>query len=1006
MKSILKFLPVALGVLTMASCSNDDFFGSETQKNGKELIPTVENLVNADGGTTRSAWTAGGTYQVSWQENDKFRVYDEAVQAYDIFSRKATGITIDGDADVEAHKYALFPGDQVYYAGWDKNNGVSAVMSMPKGWDYEGAKKATFPSGEKMVYASDLPMWGDVNNETSENLEVDLKFLTSVLDVCVYQNATKKIRVVAYKDKASLNGLATFNEEGNVTADGAATANLNNLANVEGKQTPLSGYFFAQLKDGGQLVKDMTQPGEMTAKYGYTLEIEVGNTGDEAHVLIPIIPATYEYLSVQYLVADETHTNAWKELMGYEKTEIKRGQVRKTGLEIGKAPITAVVSSLEDLNNKLNTICTTADFSGRTVNITASDDIKTLDGYAHLDIPTGMLADQIVNFNFPIDDTDNPLTIQGGTVGKTMTINLNQGISGNTAVTISTTGKLVLTGSITSSREDQYKKINVTNAQALTFGSSADFNSFSTNMDIVSGKDLTIDAVEGEIANVVLSGTAELTVKSGKVTKVASASSGAMVIAGGEVTTIEKTHKEGDVTIGAAKVGTLEAKTDASEFTTTINGGEVTNLKLAKSTGNVSITDAAVASLETAATGDDAVKIISTNANATVTTLKLNDNAKVTLTGDTEGDEIYTAKIGTLDANTKVATVSSTGKSVISTVSKLGEGSTFTSGWNATKIATSDITGGNIYTAAQLAGIKANTAYTLKTTITSTANWTPVNLSGNFTADKLTVTVKGAPLFNKISGTAVIGGKDKDNFMTLATGNITGAKDENNLGSLAKEVDGTVTVKFVKANTAADVTIQGNAEDGQNKAENIGGLIGKANGTVTLQDVQIGAGEKTVTLKGHANVGGFIGNVAGGTVKILTSEELVSNVAFGLQGTYTEPTDAKAGTFGNFIGSITGAGANVTIGGTTNAKGSVIAKFVNNAINTAGTNNLGYNKNTNGTKKFVGMVGTSGYSSQALTYEIGYSPVTAIGTILLYNKTTDTLGNPVSIKLDDINQFE
>lgn len=991
MKGIIKLFPAALAVFALASCSNEDFFGSENASGKLQLEATVE-APNSDDGTTRAAFlfTANGNSSL-WESGDEFRVYDAALQKYDNFVCDGSVIAVDGTPVVAEHSKAIFPGDQVYYAGYDKDNDdVIAIMDVPFDVEFGGLDKAADGTA---YYKSGMPMWGDVTDATSSNLKVELKTLSAFTDIAVYQKSVKYIRVLAAAN-------ADTNDESTVVGTTKlATATIDEIVenDILDAKTPLAGYFEAQLKTGGVLKANTKNPVVKNSYKSYVTVDLSQNAADEAHIYIPIIAGVkYTNLIIQ-TSADGT---TWTALKAYKGVTFERNGALRKDLVCGKAPITAVVSSLEDLNTKLATICGTDAFKGRTVNITASGDIKTSTECDHLDIPAGMTADQVVNFNFPIDDTDNPLTITGGTASKTMTINLNQGISGNTAVNIHTIGKLVLTGSINSSREDQYKKINVEAAQELTFGSAADFKSFSTNMDIVSDKNFVIDAGEGQIANVVLSGTAELTVKSGKVTKVASASSGAMEIAGGEVTTIEKTDDEGNVTIGAAKVGTLEAKNDATFATTVTKGAEITDLKLAKSTGNVSITDAAVASLDTKA---GTIGITSTEANATVTTLKMEVDAHVTLTGDT-GDDAYTAKIGTLNANSKQATVESSGKAVISTASNLKDGSTFTSDWNDTKIATSDITGGNIYTAAQLAGIKANTAYTLKTTITSSAKWTPVNLSGNFTADKLTVTVQGAPLFNKISGTAVIGGKDNENFMTLATGDITGAKDENNLGSLAKEVDGTVTVKFVKANTGAAVTIQGNTT--QNKAENIGGLIGKANGTVTLQDVQIGAETKTVTLKGHANVGGFIGNVAGGTVKILTSELGASNVAFGLQGTYTEPADAKAGTFGNFIGSITGAGANVTIGGTTNAKGGTIAKFVNDAITAAGTNNLHYADNKNGTKSFVGMVGTSGLSSQTLTYEIGYSPVTAIGTILLYNKTTDTIGNPVSIKLEDINKFE
>ena len=1000
MKGIIKLFPAALAVFALASCSNEDFFGSENASGKLQLEATVE-APNSDDGTTRAAFlfTANGNSSL-WQSGDEFRVYDAALQKYDNFVCDGSVIAVDGEPVVAEHSKAIFPGNQVYYAGYDKDNDdVIAIMDVPDDIEFGGLDKAADGTA---YYASDMPMWGDVTDATSSNLKVELKTLSAFTDITVYQKSVKYIRVLAAANAATVDASPVGTGVGAPTL---ATATIQQIIDndILDAKTPLAGYFEAQLKTGGVLKANRDNPVVKNSYKSYVTVDLSQNAADEAHIYIPIIAGVkYTNLIIQ-TSADGT---TWNTLKAYKGATFERNGALRKDLVRGKAPIAAEVSSLKDLNDKLATIASTTEYQGRTVNITATGDIKTTQALAKLTIPT-MTADQIVNFNFPIDDTDNPLTITGGTADHTMTINLNQGISGNTAVNINTAGKLVLTGSITSSRSDEYKKLNVTAAQELTLGSSEDFKSFTSNMDIVSSASpLVIDAAEGTIDNVALSGTATLKVESGTVTTVNSASSGKITIDGGKVTTINKTATDGDVEINDGEVTTLEAKTAESEFETDINGGKVTDLKLAKSSGNVTIDDATVTTLETAATGADAVKITSTNADATVTTLKLNADAHVTLTGDT-GDDAFTAKIGTLNANSKVATVSSTGKAVISTASNLKDGSSFTSGWNDTKIATSDITGGNIYTAAQLAGIKANTAYTLKTTITSTANWTPVNLSGNFTADKLTVTVKGAPLFNKISGTAVIGGKDKDNVMTLETGDITGAKDENNLGSLAKEVEGTVTVKFVKAN-ADGVTIQGN--DTQNKAENIGGLIGKASGAVTLQDIQLG-GTSALTLKGHANVGGYIGNVAGANsvIKILSSQDYASKFAFAKQGDYTTAPDKKAGTFGNFIGSITGTNVAVTIGKAADDKGGSFDKFI--AASAYDTAALGFEKNTitvnSATKTFKGMTGT--VKGHVLGYEIGYSTGTIKAEgIALYDKVKikNNLGiDQEALTIDDINQY-
>ena len=56
MKKIFKIFPVALGVVALASCSNDEtFFGGEKAINAPELIVSTE-APYAENGITRAAF--------------------------------------------------------------------------------------------------------------------------------------------------------------------------------------------------------------------------------------------------------------------------------------------------------------------------------------------------------------------------------------------------------------------------------------------------------------------------------------------------------------------------------------------------------------------------------------------------------------------------------------------------------------------------------------------------------------------------------------------------------------------------------------------------------------------------------------------------------------------------------------------------------------------------------------------------------------------------------------
>ncbi len=977
MKSILKFLPVALGVLTIASCSNDDFFGSETQKNGKELIPTVENLVNADGGTTRSAWTAGGTYQVSWSNGDQFRVYDEAVQAYDIFTRKAAGITIDGTADVAAHKYALFPGKKVSYAGWDKANGLSAVMKIEPAWNYGGAGKVTFGNELKNVYASDLPMWGAVTNETSENLEVDLKFLSSVLDVCIYQKAAQKIRVVAFKDEGSM-----------VLTDAIADEKL---AKEEGKETPLSGYFFAQLKDEGQLVKDMTQPNEMKGQYGYKLEVTVPKSaGEEVHLLIPVIPATYKYLSVQkytggtWQEATQDYTGGtWTEQNHYANTEIKRGQVRKTGLEIGTKPIITniQVSSLADLNTKLSTA---AGLNSRIINVElkSGGSLATTSDNFTLTIPS-VEKELTININAAIASSAKQLVISGVHEDYTATLNIIGGVTGDKGVNVNTTGAVKLGGNYAGN-------MTITSAKNVTLGLGLE-SSFTTSNVVKNNADgnVIVDANEGTITDISLNDAAdvnEITVNSGTVTTIGKAKAAA-----------------GDVTINGGTLTTINTTTGAI----IVNGGTATNL--VTKTGDLNIgEDSEVSTVTTSAenfsAATDLKKLtISGEAGSTV-------NLTV---ADATIDEIEAANRA--DAATSTLNIMSTGHASIKKVTN-NNGTRTTinygtaSAWDgkAAAEATADANGViPVYTVGQLASVTAGKKYKLMAASYNIngKKWTPVNVSADFDGNSKTIIGLTNSLFATISGGTI------KSMILDEVANATAA----NTGALAQTVTGSPTIK----NITVDETSAIGATTGTANSKNIGGLVGTVNGTtVNFIDNKV-----TATVKGYANVGGLIGNVAGGTVNIKTTvatEAFKSNVTFNKNykpEIADNKSDANCGTFGNLIGSITGTGVTVFVGrevsGNNTTAGNVVTNFFTDNISAnIGTDaaatklDFALNRTFNGAtiaKKFKGTAEPVVTGDVAFLNAIGYSTGT-ITKLTMFNKTENSLGFDWTI--DDINVFE
>lgn len=1066
MKGIIKLFPIALGLLTLASCSNDDFFGSENETNRLQLTATVE-APDFNDDLTRAAFVPT-TMAALWQDGDQFRVYDAALQKYDEFVCNGSAIVVDGTPVVDTHSKAIFPGNQVYYAGYDKaNDDVIAIMEVPATITYGGQAKTADGS---VAYVSALPMWGDVTDATSSNLKVDLKNLGAYTDITVYQKSVTNIRILA----AATGVVNTTTVTGTTTLANATTAQiLANAATILDVTTPLAGYFEAQLKTDGVLKANTTNP-VLAGSYSSVIDVDLAaNAADEAHVYVPIIPGVeYANLIIQ---TSADNGASWTILKAYPAdSKFNRNGVLRKGLVCGNAPITAHVSSLYDLNRKLNIIATTTDYKDKIVNIYFDGDVKTGEdqgdpdatnaNYDVLSDGTAILIPALSNdlhVNFIAGEksgvftnkyTNNALVIKNRTsatnTGKTATINFKGGLDGTENVVIDTDAKVVLAGTFKSSTNGDgydHQTIELKDAGALTLGLGIDGDFATDNMVIKlskTGVAVNVDANEGTV-NLIYADDATynntITVISGKVTTiggtVATVNKNAatpVTVSGGEVGTVNT--KAADVTVNGGKVTKIVTNgTGAGAGDVSITAGTVAEVSSAKgavtvaadatatkittTTGAVTVNADAI--VEDVTTGEAAATIsapinsltsgASTSAiavNANIETLKLSaaTTGMVTITGTTNADD-EVVKIGAIQgtynvsgATTQTINLTSTDKAAVGevTFAKAGGKVTATSSVTATidldDVKTTEIGSSKIiYTAAQLAGMGTG-SYKLDTDVTALGTgWTPLNLSGDFKLVQAhSITGLNAPLFNKVTGSSTIG----DQKLTIAGFTYTGDTDENNLGVIAKEVDGaTVTIKNV-ALTGTSNTLTGDAT-----SENVGAVIGKAkvSSKLTLDGVQFAA----LTLTGHANVGGFIGNVAGGTVEIKKASAASTITLAAPAGTYDATDDDLAGTFGNIIGSIT-ENATITIG----VSSDNLAKFLTAQVtNTNHQSTYKYNSNVDAEGgKFSGMYGTSLYTKQPMSYEIGYSPASAIA-VTMYGVTKDALDNPVTITEEDINQF-
>jgi len=200
MKGIFKLLTVALGVVTMTSCSNDDFFGASNNEAKKGLVPGVEDLIDDDfGDVTRGVRTATGAW--SYQEGDGLRVYDDKLQLYDLYNYEKASSSFERDEatsqDLESDPaFVLFPNKMVKRGYWVKDEGVKAQFFIPQVITYNADSEFDLSGdGSSIGYVCNLPMWAPavLNADKTISDATELKHLTGVLAVFIkeaFKNCT------------------------------------------------------------------------------------------------------------------------------------------------------------------------------------------------------------------------------------------------------------------------------------------------------------------------------------------------------------------------------------------------------------------------------------------------------------------------------------------------------------------------------------------------------------------------------------------------------------------------------------------------------------------------------------------------------------------------------------------------------------------------------------------------------------------------------------------------
>jgi hypothetical protein len=384
MKKFMKFIPVALGLLALASCSNDDFLADSpaqqdiTADMGKGdmlvIAPELE-FGDANDAFTRALrdWEPN---KENWKpvylftEKDRIRVYDKTLTNYDFYAYSAEQPgnanggnkkyafrlmydepNIDGNA-----AYALYPGEDVIRGNWEFNealntqehymdnhtHGYIKVDIAPEMKYWADYSRIYDPENTTSLYQDRIPTWGAVEEVTDGGyVKTKLEYLTGILvwETTGTPEYAKYMRVQLYdkKNKKFLNIAGRFETD----------LVKNKIVQLKYKEVDVTDPVTGETKK--KKVVDETG----TARISYTDEVKAddfssrdgdyaakdaiivdltGNIGLDpkdakvAKVFVPLVCTELDNTEVDIIVSTSNDKKNWVEDWRMENQIIKRGK--------------------------------------------------------------------------------------------------------------------------------------------------------------------------------------------------------------------------------------------------------------------------------------------------------------------------------------------------------------------------------------------------------------------------------------------------------------------------------------------------------------------------------------------------------------------------------------------------------------------------------------------------------------------------------------------------------
>ena len=370
----MKFIPVALGLLALASCSNDDFLGDSPAKvdiranmGEGDMVVTVAETPLAGSATTRALRDFNYPTDENpnpadplyfFENGDQIRVYDQWVMGFDLYqynpkhagSNEFAFERIHNKTNIGEPTLALYPRENIIRGFWEmKEGGHDQNPSNPdyhtSGWvkvdiachmTYWADYTTTSPDPEAEtvpLYQERVPLFGAVKAQDKGYLEANLEYLTGILcwEGTGVPEYAKYLRVRLYDPikEEYLPIAGRFKTE--LIKDGtpliAYTKDANGNDIVDEAKTARITYQDL-LTEADYYGQDNDEDVDPCDQIIVDLDTEVGLTGgDEKHVkvFVPLVCTDKDGREVKIIVETSMDGENWDESWISPITKIERG---------------------------------------------------------------------------------------------------------------------------------------------------------------------------------------------------------------------------------------------------------------------------------------------------------------------------------------------------------------------------------------------------------------------------------------------------------------------------------------------------------------------------------------------------------------------------------------------------------------------------------------------------------------------------------------------------------